>query len=254
MNLQFYFMLDIIIISRLVFTLRDSLLTKKLLIFLSLIQTIGLLIYQVNIALFLAIFLIINNIFFYWLEHKKFDINKLRLLSLLTSVIILSIFFSEWIGLDFNQNLFGHIKKLEKYSLLFLAMRKINWLEFSITLMGFGLVLNEVNILIRYQFHIFDLVPKKVDESNELIIDQREYNAGRIIGILERLIIYIAVLKGQFAIIGFILAAKAFTRFKELDERKFAEYVLIGTLISILLAILVALIVKILLNETQSIL
>jgi hypothetical protein len=134
-------------------------------------------------------------------------------------------------------------------------MRKINWLEFSITLMGFGLVLNEVNILIRYQFRIFDLVPKKVDEnSNNLIIDQREYNAGRIIGILERLIIYIAVLKNQFAIIGFIFAAKAFTRFKELDERKFAEYVLIGTLISILLAILVALIVKILLNETQNIL
>jgi hypothetical protein len=139
--------------------------------------------------------------------------------------------------------------------LLFSVMEKINWLEFSITLMGFGLVLNEVNILIRCQFRIFDLAPKKVDEnSNSLIIDQREYNAGRIIGILERLIIYIAVLKNQFAIIGFIFAAKAFTRFKELDERKFAEYVLIGTLISILLAILVALIVKTLLNETQNIL
>jgi hypothetical protein len=201
----------------------------------------------------LAILLIVNNVLFYWLEHKRFDINKLRLLSLLISVTLLSIFFSEWIGLDFNQNLFEHIEKIGKCFLLFSAMRKINWLEFSITLMGFGLVLNEVNILIRYQFRLFDLAPKKVDEnSNNLIIDQREYNAGRIIGILERLIIYIAVLKNQFAIIGFILAAKAFTRFRELDERKFAEYVLIGTLISILFAILVALIVRILLNETQN--
>jgi len=44
MNLQFYFMIDIIIISRLVFTLLDTPLTKRLLISLSLLQITGLLI------------------------------------------------------------------------------------------------------------------------------------------------------------------------------------------------------------------
>ena len=39
---------------------------------------------------------------------------------------------------------------------------------------------------------------------------------------------------------GFVLAAKSFARFKELDKREFAEYVLIGTLISMILAIVAA--------------
>ncbi len=38
--------------------------------------------------------------------------------------------------------------------------------------------------------------------------------------------------------IGFILAAKAFARSKELENRSFAEYVLLGTLVSTLIAIL----------------
>jgi hypothetical protein len=70
-------------------------------------------------------------------------------------------------------------------------------------------------------------------------LDQREYNAGRFIGMLERLLVYGFVLKGQHAAIGLILAAKGFARFKELDERDFAEYVLIGTLLSVTSAVLV---------------
>jgi len=38
---------------------------------------------------------------------------------------------------------------------------------------------------------------------------------------------------------GLVLAAKALTRFRALDDRDFAEYVLIGTLASILFALLV---------------
>lgn len=35
----------------------------------------------------------------------------------------------------------------------------------------------------------------------------------------------------NYGSIAFILAAKAFTRFRELEDRDFAEYVLIGTLL-----------------------
>jgi hypothetical protein len=45
------------------------------------------------------------------------------------------------------------------------------------------------------------------------------------------------ILRGQYGAIGFVLAAKAFTRFKALDDRPFAEYVLIGTLLSACLAL-----------------
>ncbi len=64
-------------------------------------------------------------------------------------------------------------------------------------------------------------------------LDQREYNTGRFIGILERLLVYVLVLDNQYEAIGLILAAKRFARFRELDQREFAEYVLIGTLLSV---------------------
>jgi hypothetical protein len=74
--------------------------------------------------------------------------------------------------------------------------------------------------------------------------DRREYNTGRVIGILERIIIYVAVLTDQIAAIGLVLAVKGLARFKEMDDRPFAEYVLVGTLLSLLLAVFVALLVK----------
>jgi len=45
------------------------------------------------------------------------------------------------------------------------------------------------------------------------------------------------VLTKNYGSIAFILAAKAFTRFRELENRDFAEYVLIGTLLSSSLSI-----------------
>lgn len=56
---------------------------------------------------------------------------------------------------------------------------------------------------------------------------------GRIIGYLERAIILVLMLTDNIGAIGFVLAAKGFTRFKQLDDRNFAEYVLIGTLLSV---------------------
>ncbi len=77
---------------------------------------------------------------------------------------------------------------------------------------------------------------------------EKELKAGRVIGMLERSIIYLMVMSNNYTAIGFIVAAKAFTRFKELDKREFAEYVLIGTLISVLSAILIAEFTKLLLR------
>ena len=56
---------------------------------------------------------------------------------------------------------------------------------------------------------------------------------GRIIGYLERGIILVLMLSGNIGAIGFVLAAKGITRFRQLDDRDFAEYVLIGTLLSV---------------------
>jgi len=60
--------------------------------------------------------------------------------------------------------------------------------------------------------------------------------AGRTIGILERLVVVTLVWLGEWGALGFILAAKSIARFKELDDRRFAEAYLVGTLTSLLVA------------------
>jgi len=68
--------------------------------------------------------------------------------------------------------------------------------------------------------------------------------AGAVIGFLERALVLTFVLLNQYTAIGLILTAKSIARYKELDNRRFAEYFLIGTLSSVLFAILVGVAVK----------
>lgn len=71
-------------------------------------------------------------------------------------------------------------------------------------------------------------------------------NVSAWIGILERILIFIFILTGQFAAIGFLIAAKSVFRFNDAreDGNKKAEYFLLGTLISFTLAIVVGLLVS----------
>lgn len=116
--------------------------------------------------------------------------------------------------------------------------------------MIFGLLLltNEVNLWIRYAFYRLNLEPR-MSELNDGVqgktssdTDLRQYSAGRVIGILERYLIFTLLMAGaDYSVIALILAAKGFARFKQLDRREFAEYVLIGTLASTLCAVVAAL-------------
>jgi hypothetical protein len=62
--------------------------------------------------------------------------------------------------------------------------------------------------------------------------------AGRTIGFLERAIILTLTLSGAYTSIAFVLTAKSIARYKELENKDFAEYYLVGTLLSTLIAIL----------------
>ena len=68
-------------------------------------------------------------------------------------------------------------------------------------------------------------------------------NAGKLIGVVERLLSLVFVLLGQYEAVGFIIAAKSILRFAEGDKAK-SEYVLIGTLLSFSLAIFVGVAIK----------
>ncbi len=76
-------------------------------------------------------------------------------------------------------------------------------------------------------------------------------NAGRLIGQLERALIYLLVLAGEPQGVGFLVAAKSILRFgevKEPEQRKEAEYIIIGTLMSFGWALLIAFATKSLLE------
>lgn len=71
--------------------------------------------------------------------------------------------------------------------------------------------------------------------------DSSLQNAGKYIGILERILIVVFIIIGQWEGVGFLLAAKSIFRFgdlKESKDRKLTEYILIGTLLSFGIAII----------------
>ncbi|MGB3606606.1 MAG: DUF3307 domain-containing protein [Psychroserpens sp.] len=72
-------------------------------------------------------------------------------------------------------------------------------------------------------------------------------NAGKYIGILERLFVFGFILINQWSAIGLLIAAKSVFRFGDLSrakDRKLTEYILIGTLMSFGLAITIGLTYK----------
>ena len=84
-------------------------------------------------------------------------------------------------------------------------------------------------------------------EHNKLQTDSL-VNAGKYIGILERLLVFVFILVNHWEGVGFMIAAKSVFRFSDLAEakqRKLTEYVLIGTLLSFGIAVLVGILIKI---------
>ncbi|WP_114791187.1 DUF3307 domain-containing protein [Niabella yanshanensis] len=71
--------------------------------------------------------------------------------------------------------------------------------------------------------------------------------AGKYIGMIERLLVFLFVILNQWSAIGFLIAAKSILRFSDLSkakDRKLTEYIIIGTLLSIAIAIITGLLYK----------
>jgi uncharacterized protein DUF3307 len=74
-------------------------------------------------------------------------------------------------------------------------------------------------------------------------------NAGLYIGWLERILVLTAILLRSPSTIGLVLTAKSIVRYPELKDGRFAEYFLIGTLLSILFAIFAGIVLQKLLHQ-----
>jgi len=77
----------------------------------------------------------------------------------------------------------------------------------------------------------------KEEEGQTAKEHQEVINAGLYIGWLERFLVLTALFLQSPATVGFILAAKSIARYPELKSVLFAEYFLIGTLLSVAIAI-----------------
>jgi len=112
--------------------------------------------------------------------------------------------------------------------------------DFWIYATGFVLVTAPASILISKFLQPITQTPGKPVKND----------ASAWIGIIERILILIFILAGEFQAIGFLVAAKSVFRFGEIQKEgnKKAEYFLLGTLASFALAIVVGLGIKIFLK------
>lgn len=133
----------------------------------------------------------------------------------------------------------------------------IAWMLYSeINFGDYGKMLDLLNnskalaIITGYYFVMWPagfVIAKITENWQKQISNEGLTDAGRWIGIFERILILTFVLINQFAGIGFLIAAKSILRFGEIknkDHRKDAEYILLGTMISFILAIFTGLVIN----------
>lgn len=98
-----------------------------------------------------------------------------------------------------------------------------------VVITGYVFVTLPVSIIIK---KIISPWQPKDEENNEFGV----INAGKFIGIVERVLILIFLAFGQWQAIGFLLTAKSVFRFKDISNTKkempLTEYILLGTLLS----------------------
>lgn len=112
----------------------------------------------------------------------------------------------------------------------------INWLsdfQYFLKLMLFLILITKpVNIIFKLFFSKYQV--------KDNIEDKTITGAGATIGLLERLIMGIFLLFGQFASIGLVFTAKSIARYDKIAKNQaFAEYYLIGSLFSIICVLII---------------
>ncbi len=178
-----------------------------------------------------------------WAGRRRTQSDAWQLGFGLVHLLLLSLVLSRATGAAFCPEVVSCLTVLGSASALGAGLARLASPPVQLTLLGLLLSANEANLLLRV---VFERLKLKPGQATGGAIDTGEYNRGRVIGLLERALLYGFVLQGQFGVVGFTLAAKAFTRFKELENRAFAEYVLIGTLLSSLLAVAAGAVVRLL--------
>lgn len=93
------------------------------------------------------------------------------------------------------------------------------------------------NFCLKYFFSYFR-IQKEVRSTSPNEDATADFRGGRIIGNLERVLIFLGIVFKSWEIVVSVITLKTIARYKEIDDQITAEYFLIGSLGSILWSIL----------------
>lgn len=130
----------------------------------------------------------------------------------------------------------------------------IDWFSISVVVLSFLFVMKPASIFIAMLLKplIADLNRVSEQVNGACNVDDKSardwneglVNAGKMIGIYERLIVLTLILLQQYAAIGFVVAAKSVFRFGDLRKGKTraqTEYVIVGTFASLAVVLVIGL-------------
>lgn len=178
---------------------------------------------------------IIDMASFFYKRKKRTKLNEFRsyfIDQVLHFISIILVYLLVYNFAPMNLSIFGEF-----------LQRSLLLLDLNIELL-FKVVLSI--LIIHKPMNIFiakflaDFTPQLKDE-----LELEDKGAGRYIGTLERSLILIFILIGEYTAIGFILTAKSITRYDRITKDKnFGEYYLLGTLMSFFLIIIYSFIIR----------
>lgn len=241
----YFLCMNLVLLTRLVYLRNDEALSWRINISLLALQLVLIAVcFSFTAAFWLVVFLLVVVFGLNLGFEKRFKAGW-RILTLLVLLAGIDLIEALTTGLQLRPAIGVVFALLVEQSALFHVFSTVSGPKLMRILFGLLLLTNEINALIRLIFHAVGIEPLKqtsiagtAPESAE--IDAKEFNAGRVIGFLERWLIYLVVLStNELTAIGFIIAAKGLARMKQLEEKVFAEYMLIGTFLSVLSAVLV---------------
>jgi len=238
MNPAFLALANLCLLTRLLCLFRDDVANGKVWRIKTLVEVgVACVLFPIGTVWFAVILTLVGfNLLGYRAERRSRRKDLARLFLGAAELAVLSVWLSPRLGLAICPEFFLVVARVGHWTALAPFFELVGSPRFQFVLFGLLLSANESNLVIRAMFDWLDLKPRSASLTGAGVVDVGEFNRGRIIGILERVLLYGFVLQAQYGAIGFILAAKAFTRFKALDDRPFAEYVLVGTLLSACLA------------------
>jgi len=86
------------------------------------------------------------------------------------------------------------------------------------------------------------------EQYSYMIFNKHDMSRGKLIGYIERLLVILLTYYSSYPAIAFIVTAKSIARFKQMDDRDWAEYFLLGTLTSMFLGIVFGILLREIVN------